>query len=251
MSSIGSNPTLIRPGELNQAAWSPDGQRIVFTRLISALGELQGPQIWVMNANGTGETMLTNDILSSYDPAWSPDGSRIAFTRDTRILLMNADGSAQRALTNPGPGERDEEARWSPDGSRLAFVRVRTSIRDLWTINPDGSNPRRLTNFDFPADGRTTRGYSWAPDGERLTYSDRFDVYTIRHDGSDATNLTNSSGLLKFDPSWSPDGGSILYTADVGPVRDIFVVDVNSHSSINLTNGTDTGWISERAMWQP
>ena len=45
-------------------------------------------------------------------------------------------------------------------------------------------------------------------------------------------------------------GGSILYTAYVGPVTDIFVVDVNSHHVINLTNGTGFDRIA-RALWQP
>ena len=92
-----------------------------------------------MNANGAGEAMLTNDILSSEDPAWSPDGSQISFGREGRIFVMNADGSGQRVLTNPGAGERDEEARWVTRWSRLAFIRV-TSARNLWTINPGGSD---------------------------------------------------------------------------------------------------------------
>ena len=75
-----------------------------------------------MNANGAGEAMLTNDILSSEDPAWSPDGSQISFGREGRIFVMNADGSGQRVLTNPGAGERDEgRPGGPPDGARLAF----------------------------------------------------------------------------------------------------------------------------------
>ena len=252
MSSIGTDYTvLLRGGELNTAAWSPNGQRIVFTRLTSSLGEPQGSQIWVMNANGSGETRLTNDILFSEDPAWSPDGAQIAFARDGRIFLMNADGSDQRVLTNPAAGERDEEARWSPDGTRLAFIRV-TSARNLWTINPGGSDLRRLTTFEYTGDvfPGSIYGYSWAPDGERLTFSDFLDVYTVGDDASNPTNLTNSPAYVKFDPSWSPDGGSILYTAYVGPVTDIFVVDVNSHHVTNLTNGTGFDRIA-RALWQP
>ena len=252
MSSIGSHVTDLRPGELNRAAWSEDGQIIVFSRVSHPIsGGLQDPQIWVMNANGSGETMLTDDIVGSYDPAWSPGGSRISFTRGDRINLMNADGGAQRALTNPGPNERDEEARWSPDGHRLAFVRVQTGgSRNLWTINPDGSDPRRLTDFDFTEDG-SVQGYSWAPDGSRLTFSSFVDVYTIHPDGSGAANLTNSPFDAEYDPSWSPDGGSVLYTGAYSNVHDIFVLDVNTHTITNLTNGSESGWNSERAQWQP
>ena len=247
MNANGSDPTPLAPGELNTTPWSPDGQRIVFTRIVSPLGEPAVPQVGVVHPNGSGARILTDDVLPSFDPAWSPDGSLIAFTRDTRIFLMSTDGSAQRAVTNPATGERDREARWSPDGSRLAFVRERASGRDLWTFNSDGSDPRRLT-----ADIGTIGGYSWGPDGERLTFSDRFDVYTIRRDGSSRTNLTNSPQHQKYEPSWSPDGSSILYSADVGPVRDVFVVDVNDHSIRNLTNWSGANWTaSEQALWQP
>jgi Tol biopolymer transport system component len=121
---------LTRNGGRNFApAWSPDGRRIAFER---RLGRQQSPrcsgcgnalafEVWVMNANGSGQQALTR---RGAQPAWSPDGQKIAFVRQSRsrkiasdrdidIYVMNADGSGQRNLTR-GAGRRESQPIWSP-----------------------------------------------------------------------------------------------------------------------------------------
>ena len=57
-----------------------------------------------MNADGTGQTRLTNNAAFDIEPAWSPDGTKIAFASDrdgnVEIYVMNADGTGQTRLTN-------------------------------------------------------------------------------------------------------------------------------------------------------
>ena len=94
--------------------WSPDKTRIVF---LSNMNRVDGgSDIFVMNADGSDLTQLTNHPTRTADrgPVWSPDGSKIAFysfERDgdvqNEIYVMNADGSNQQRLTtstlNEGP----------------------------------------------------------------------------------------------------------------------------------------------------
>jgi hypothetical protein len=71
-----------------------------------------------MNADGSGQTDLTNNPASDADPTWSPDGSKIAFTTnrgptgDNEIFVMNADGSNPVDLTNSPANESDPD--WQP-----------------------------------------------------------------------------------------------------------------------------------------
>src|SRR5207249_3093789 len=80
-------------------------------------------EVYAMNADGTGQTNLTNNAAADKDPAWSTDGGKIAFVSDRNghvdILVMNADGTGATALTNDAA--IDSSPSWSPDGAKIAF----------------------------------------------------------------------------------------------------------------------------------
>ena len=119
-------------------AWSPDGSKIVFESDRTGLR-----QVWVMNADGSGQTQLTFAATrKDQTPEWSPDGARIAYTVDVSptvaggdIWIMNADGSDQHPITS-GP-EREYGPVWSPEGTQLAFLDF--GLRTVYVMNADGS----------------------------------------------------------------------------------------------------------------
>jgi TolB protein len=102
--------------------WSPDGTQIAFISDrdgdVMAYGDVVGlvPEVYVMNADGTGQTNLTNNPTADDEPAWSPDGSEIAFRsyRDGNheIYVMDADGTGQTNLTNDSASDIDHA--WLP-----------------------------------------------------------------------------------------------------------------------------------------
>ncbi len=89
------------PGFDGNPAWSPDGTKIVFT---SSRIDDTG-QVFVMDANGNGQTQLTFDpVFKDQTPDWSPDGSKFSYAAGDPgdILVMNADGSDQHVVVG-GP----------------------------------------------------------------------------------------------------------------------------------------------------
>ena len=143
-------------------------------------------------------------------PAWSPDGTHIVFSGEngdqTDLYIMDAAGTDRRQVTST-PAEENAPA-FSPDGRTIAFETNRDGNFEIYLVDINGRDPRRLTTS--PADDRAP---SWSPDGQRLVFlSDRdhpkrFDVYTMRADGSDIVRLTTDQ--TAWSPAFSPDGATI------------------------------------------
>jgi TolB protein len=116
-------------------------------------------------------------------------------------------------------------------------------------MNSDGSSQISLTNF-VPAPGpdRYVDGYSWSPDSQKLVFAANGEIYVIRPDGTEQTNLTSSSDLNASRPTWSPDGGRILFSALIEGAPDLFVMNVDGSGLRNLTNHPAA---DEGGAWQP
>jgi Tol biopolymer transport system component len=210
MNADGSSVTRLSPDSAQdgQPAWSPDGGKIAF----SAIGASRDPEwfashIYVMNADGSGVTQLTADSASDISPTWSPDGRKIAFSRSPPfagaghgIYIMNADGSGITSVTEGSASVSDQEPAWSPDGSRIAFARATGGQLDIYVMNVDGSQARKLSN-SAGNDGSP----AWSPDGTKIAFSAQLgdnEIYVINADGSRERRLT-FGGLNNGHPSWT------------------------------------------------
>jgi Tol biopolymer transport system component len=193
-------------------SWSGDGATIAF--------ESGGPagsasDIWSIESDGSHLTRLTNTPGFDGDPAISPDGTRIAFTSDRdgnkELYVMNADGTDQTRLTNDGGtvanafvDEVDENPVWSPNGRRIAFDSTRDGQFEIYSMNPDGSGLRRLTDRQS-----LDAAPAWSPDGGWIAFiSDRAnkdyrDIWVMRADGSAPHRVTHNA-TAQSPPDWQP-----------------------------------------------
>jgi TolB protein len=125
---------------------SPDGRFIAYR---SEPNEY--PEIWIMNADGSGQHRLTID---GGFPTWSPDGSMIAYAPGggpsgrSWIAVMNADGTGRRRLPHTDYGEYPS---WSPDGKRIAFHSNLSGEPLMSIVDVDGS---RFVDLSGVGEGR-------------------------------------------------------------------------------------------------
>jgi Tol biopolymer transport system component len=246
--SPGANPVLLTTDPANDfnPTWSADGTTIGF------VSDRDGKwEIYAMNADGSGEARITDDIAydCTYDDtlAWSPDGSRIAFARDLQIWLMNADGTGQVPIVNdPGPTTSLNPS-WSPNGTKIAFD-AGTGVPGLYVMNADGSGPVRLTN-NFESD----QDPAWSPDGTRIAFESyrdgNWEIYVLDADGTE-TRLTENAAR-DVEPCWSPDGTKIAFVrrSTDGSGRDaLYMMDADGANQVCLLDSASGSFVL-RPSW--
>ena len=112
----GSNRTQItQPTDLGadyEPAWSPDGSKITFTRGTDCFGGCETEHLWVVNADGSNPTKLTDILANTH--AWSPDGTKIIFgSQRGDLFVINPDGSGLTNITNT-TDKHEESPSWQP-----------------------------------------------------------------------------------------------------------------------------------------
>jgi hypothetical protein len=222
--------------------WSPDGSRIAF---VGASEE--GFDLYVMNADGTDITRLTDLPGDETQPAWSPDGDRIAYSWDdlgnprfrTGISVVNADGTGSTELVSRANEELYGPA-WSPDGSRLAFQNVTRSL--MFVMDPDGADITEL----HPDIGSAYVFAGWTPDG-RIAFRGVLDgkerLLSMRPDGSDVRVVLDDPPLDVPVLDWSSDGRWFLMSEPWQTGTDeMYLVSADGDEVYYLGGGSEPRW---------
>jgi Tol biopolymer transport system component len=179
--------------------------------------------------------------------SWSPDGRFFAIAakhggRDNLVIFDMARRRVARRIEIPLHGATTPS--WSPDGSRLVFTGYDGGLTDLFLVNGDGTDLRRLTR-DRYADLQP----AWSPDGRTIAF------VTDRGPETDFAQLAFAplriglydlpSGTIQvltrqegrnINPQWAPDGRSLAYISDRTGIANVFLYDLDEAADYQLTS---------------
>ena len=180
-------------------AWSPDGSQLAFTS--NRDGQ---PELYVMNADGTGTRRLTNHPGIDTSPTWSPQGHQLSFVSDRtgspQLYIVGTDGTGLRRLTFESHCDRPT---WSPAPyNEIAYSSQTGPGHDIKVIDLATHDVRQLT-FGLG----TNESPSYSPNGRHVAFSSTRgsgtkQIWVIGRDGRGLRRIT-STGNNEM-PSWSP-----------------------------------------------
>ena len=236
-------------GRIGSSSVSPDGKRIAYTVSYYSVKENKGHTvIYVMNADGTGNTLLTTTAASESSPVWMKDGSTLAFLSGGQIWKMNPDGTDRKQLSSYEGGI--EGFAFSPDETKVLFIsQVKYGER---TVD-------KYPDLD-KASGMVIDDLMYKHWDEWVTTAPH--PFVADFDGNAISNVTD---ILEGEPyespmkpwggieqlAWSPSSDKVAYTCRkktglayaISTNSDIYIYDLASKETKNITEenkGYDT-----------
>jgi Tol biopolymer transport system component len=238
-------------GENAEAYWSPDGKRLIFQ---STRGDSKCDQIFIMNADGSGQRMVSTGKGRTTCSYFLPDGKHIIYASTHLagdacpppadrskgyvwavypgydIFEANDDGSNLKRLTRAPGYDAEGTVNWKT--RKILYTSLASGDLDLWTMNLDGSNKKQITT-SYGYDG----GGVFSHDGKQIVWrgghpetpetKDRY--ATLLRDnltspmkmelfvaGASGKHVRQitSFGCASFAPTFTPDDKQILFSSN-------------------------------------
>ncbi len=227
-------------GRIRRPRWQRRVLALSATSLAVATLVIMGSFFWnrgtapsdVLPENGS--ILLAGDPKVENHPSWTKDGRirflRIESDRQTRSLIMNADGTNQTEV-NDFAGL--EWGFWSPDGSKVLFVK-RGDQSVFYLSDANGANEIALPFFGG--------NFSWAPDSQRIVYQDEDpqdaknpEIFVYSLETGESRNITNDPAF-DGDPSFSPDGKQVVFASLRDGNAEIYLMNADGGDVRRLTD---------------
>lgn len=200
---------LVSPTNLD-IAWrytlSPDGKSVVVS---ARTAESDDPfQLYRVDLGGGAPVKLTSglDSLDAWDPSFTADGKHIVYRAGNSFWKISRDGSGARVKV-PGSGLGSDFYPQVSKQDKLAFVTFDFASRKylIWTSRIDGGELTQFREGNFP---------NWSPDGEKIVFEYKGDIWMMSSNGTELTQLTSTKDIVEGLPSFSNDGEYVLFASD-------------------------------------
>ena len=185
-------------------AWSPDDSRIFYCD--------ENHNLYSVKVDGTDEVQLSTEYFDRNDDAFSfsPDGKYLLFSTGysdkTTLFLADQTGKNIKVLEEV-PSRLIFKPSWSPNGDKIAF----TENKDLYTINPDGSEKNLIAS--------AITDYEWHPSGDFISFISSGSIFVASPNGSTKKQLIDGNNYKslgdKSPRGWSSDGSRLLLCDDL------------------------------------
>jgi len=225
---------ITKNGSINiQPSWSSSGKKVSFTSYAQG-----NPDLYVADLTQGRINRLSARNGINTGASWNPRADVIALTLSPRgdpdIYTIDSNTGKRLSRLTRTNGI-DVSPVFSPDGSKIAFVSERSGGAQIYVMNSDGSNAKRVT-----FQGGHNTDPVWSPDGESLAFVARdkvFDIFTVKPDGSNLTRITQGERDNE-DPSWSPDGHYIGFSSTRTGSSHIWMSTKDGTHQVQLTQGS-------------
>ena len=227
---------------------APDGSAVAYVRQsMDIMTDRPRSNVWIVSADGESHRPLLSGASDFSSPRWSPNADRIAYVasveaRGTQLFVRWMDSGETALLTNLR--ESPSALAWSPDGSQIAFsMFVPAEEASL------AAAPQKPEGASWAAPVRVIDRLSYRVDGQGYLETGNSHVFVVPADGGTPRQLTDGAYNHNGPLAWSPDGASIVFSANRDPdyeydqqESDLWRVDVATATLTRLTDriGPDT-----------
>jgi TolB protein len=222
--------------------WSPDAQRIAYTKLVSGRA---GPLVVQTLASGAMLTVPGTESGQNITPAFSPDGRMLAYghmtEQGTDLYTVNvADRCCNQRLTGLTGGHFADNLSptYSPDGQSIAFISTRAGSPQVYTMSADGTGQELLA--DYGKNG-SSNAPEWSPDRAKVAFhrevSGSAQLFVIDVANRRIRQLTSVG--RNEDPTWAPDGRHLAFVSTRSGRSQLWIIDIDTGTSRQIvTPGT-------------